>query len=365
MLVVDADAHLLEKDEDLLPYMDEYPGMKRYIEGASDPSVQIRTQIYSGPNTVGIYDTDARDLTSSVYDKLKDDDESAHVDTKLEEMNDFGIDVGVVTGTTMLHINTVNYPQAALAYANAYNKFLRHEILDAHEGIKAAALVSQFEPEKGAEEIDEMGSEEDIVAVAMPNGGLRPPFGSKEFDPIYQAAVDNDLPILLHPTTSLGFDYPATYRDSHTYAESRVVSQPWRCMWDLTTSLTRGLPERFPDLQIVFQEAGIAWVPYTLWRLDDTYMEHPDQVPLLEQLPSEYVEDRYYFTTQPLGHTSGANLASAFDLLGPESIMFSSDLPHGAFDSAPEILRQLTPHFDEETIRAIMGETAASVFGLE
>jgi predicted TIM-barrel fold metal-dependent hydrolase len=325
----------------------------------------VRSKIYPLPNSGGTYNANA--TTDSETGAMTSDTKvRADADTKLSEMNNFGIDTAIVTATMLLSLNTTTNPQVGVAYAHAYNEFVRNEVLNRHEGIKGAALVSRFEPDKGAEEIDDMAQEDDVVAVFIPNAGLNPPFGDTKYDPIYQAAQDNDLPILLHPSSSsFGIDFPMSYQFSHTYSEARIVSQPWRCMWDLTTSLTRGLPERFPDLDIVIQEAGIAWIPYMLWRIDDTYLEHPADMPLLDKLPSKYIEDRYYFSTQPLGHTTGANLATAIKLLGPESVMFSSDLPHGAFDSPPEILKLLKPHFDEDTLRAIMGETARDVFGLK
>ncbi|MEF8822280.1 MAG: amidohydrolase family protein, partial [Halovenus sp.] len=152
-----------------------------------------------------------------------------------------------------------------------------------------------------------------------------------------------------------------------TYAEDHAMVHPFTAMWNLTTMLFRGVPERFPDLKFVFQEAGIGWIPYTLWRLDDHYLELSDEIPALDRLPSEYVHEQFYFTTQPLGHTARnpEHLAMAIEMAGPDNLMYSSDLPHPDFDPPEELFDRINGHFDRETVAGIMGETACEVYDLK
>jgi predicted TIM-barrel fold metal-dependent hydrolase len=104
-----------------------------------------------------------------------------------------------------------------------------------------------------------------------------------------------------------------------------------------------------------------------MWRLDDHYLQFGDEIPYLNKLPSEYIRDQFYFTTQPLGHTArnGAHLAQALEMVGPDSVMYSADLPHTDFDPPEELLNRIRSHFDAETVRGIMGETAADLFGFD
>jgi predicted TIM-barrel fold metal-dependent hydrolase len=90
---------------------------------------------------------------------------------------------------------------------------------------------------------------------------------------------------------------------NETYAEDHTLFHPFSLMWDVTSMVFRGIPERFPDLDFVFSEAGIGWVPYVEARMDDHYMEYTYDIPMLERLPSEYMRERFHFATQPLGHT--------------------------------------------------------------
>jgi hypothetical protein len=137
-------------------------------------------------------------------------------------------------------------------------------------------------------------------------------------------------------------------------------------MWNLTTLPFRGVPERYPDLTLVFQEAGIAWIPYLLWRLNDHYLQFGEELPYLDRLPSEYVREQCYFTTQPLGHTArdGSHLARVIDAIGPESILYSADLPHTDFDPPSELFDRIRGEFDDDTVAAMMGTTAADLYGV-
>ena len=78
---------------------------------------------------------------------------------------------------------------------------------------------------------------------------------------------------------------------------------PTEGMWHLISLVCNGVPERFPDLEFVFQEPGFEWVPWMMWRLDDHYLQNSQDLPMLTKRPSEYIRDQFYFTTQPLGHT--------------------------------------------------------------
>lgn len=358
--IVDSDAHIMENDEEILPYFEE-EWVKRLIRDTPKPDNTIRSALYPTPITSQAYRSGEEDSSMEKADGSINADPA----TKLREMDDFSVDYAIVTPTMLLNLNTINNPRIGRAYTDAYNRFLENEFLGHHDNLKAAVLVSKYDPVTEAETINKLANEDDIVAVCMTNGAMDPPFGARYYDPIYEAAEQNGLPILIHNASgNFGMDFPVQYRQAHTYAEARTICQPFSHMWNLVTSFTRGLPERFPDLKMVWQEAGICWALYTIWRLNDSYMEYPDDIPDLTKLPEDYVEDRYYFTTQPLGHTTAENIASAIEMLGPDSVLFSSDLPHGAFDSPLEVHDILDSYFDRDRVRKIMGETAIDLFGL-
>lgn len=128
----------------------------------------------------------------------------------------------------------------------------------------------------------------------------------------------------------------------------------------------KGVPARFPDLAFNFQEAGIGWVSYLKWHLDDHYLALPSETATLDKLPSSHIKEQFYFSTQPLGHTveDPSHLAKGIDITGADSIMYSSDLPHADFNPPGELFDRINSYFDAEIVLGMMGETAAELFDL-
>lgn len=346
--VVDADAHVIESLEDLLPYVDD-SGSREILSHSSVPTMDVFANQIPTPGFV--------DRQYDVAD--------AH--DKLAEMAEFGIDAAMLGPTMHLNVASVSNTNLATALAGAYNAWLLDEWLDDHDSLYGSILVTHHHPERAADEIDDNAGERDMRGVFFPGTGVVPPMGHFRYDPIYAAAERHDLPILSHASISAGHRaFPVQSRWNETYAEEHALVHPFTQMWNVTTLLLRGVPERYQDLTFVFQEAGIGWIPYLLWRLDDHYLQFGEELPYLEKLPSEYVSDQFYFTTQPLGHTArnGRHLAQVIDMIGSGSIMYSADLPHTDFDPPSELFNRVRGAFDDDAIAAMFGGTAASLYGV-
>lgn len=359
--VVDADGHVQEDLDDVLDYMDDrYSGAKRIISDCGHPMIDIFSLSHSGPVFIhaDFYGSEGMDFSGHGGENI--------FAKKIKEMADFDITASVLNPSLGLGIATINNDRYAAAYANGYNSWLL-DFIDGEETLKGALLVAPQAPDRGAEEIDEHGDEDDVVAVCLPAPGGPFPPGHRWYDPIYEAAEANDLPILFHGGTfSLGHAFADQHKGSQTFAEGHTVAHPFAIMWSLTSVMYQGVPERFPDLEMVFQEAGLGWVPYMRTRLDDQYLEMADELPLLNRPPTEYIDENFYFTTQPVGHApdNPDYLARMIELAGPETIMFAADLPHPDFDTPEELFTKIRSHFDAETLRNIMGGTAADLFDL-
>lgn len=358
--IVDTDAHVTDQIDDFLPYADDkYKASKKMIENAPDPLRDIYTLTHPLP----IFQ---HSETYGGDDLLGEDTATRSKNAKLKEMDEYDIDYSILNPTLNLGISTVNNTRAAMALMNGYNSWITDEFLDEHPGLKATILVAPQKPDIAAEEIDRMADEDDMVGVGIPATGVEPPLGNHKYDPIYEAAEDNGLPLVLHGVSgAFGDSFPIQRKWNETYAEDHVIVHPFTQMWTVTSLMFHGIPERFPDLDFVIQEAGIGWVPYLVWRLDDHYLELSDEIPDLQAMPSAYIDEQFTFTTQPLGHTARnpGDLASMIDLVGPELVMYASDLPHPDFDPPGELFDRVRS-LDGDDLRGMMGETAAAVYGL-
>jgi predicted TIM-barrel fold metal-dependent hydrolase len=137
----------------------------------------------------------------------------------------------------------------------------------------------------------------------------------------------------------------------------------WFNMVHMTNWIINGLPERFPDLDVVWIESGLAWLPFLMQRLDSEYMLRSSEAPLLQRRPSEYMADMY-FTSQPMEQTNLEALRVTFDMIEARSqLMFSTDYPHWDFDVPAQIYD--LPFLDEDAKRAILGTNAQRLFKLD
>ncbi|MFB6124098.1 MAG: amidohydrolase family protein [Haloferacaceae archaeon] len=351
-VVVDCDAHLTEHQEDILPYLpspfaemvgggldsDDYG----YI-GSFYPSAGFLT-----PVNMGKIESEAVKSREAVREGM------AMLDTTRT----------VLTPTQNLYLGCVQHPELAAALATAYNEWFLDTIAAPDDGLSGACLVAPQRPHDAAEEIDERADEDAVCAVFLPSGGVDPPLGKEQYHPIYEAAEDNGLPVMMHNaagTMMLSFSHQ--FQGFDRYLSSHVPAHAMQHMVHLSSLLTKGVPELF-DVDFVVQEAGIGWIPYFVRRFDHEYRAKREDAPLLEQLPSEYVRDQFYFTSQPVeGADDPQYVADTIRHFGGEdSLLFSSDYPHLDFDHSADLFRILKSQFDVETVRKVYGETALEVF---
>jgi predicted TIM-barrel fold metal-dependent hydrolase len=132
----------------------------------------------------------------------------------------------------------------------------------------------------------------------------------------------------------------------------------------LTSVLMQGVPERFPKLKFMFQESGVFWVPTMMYRLDEYYLKRREEAPLLQDLPSQYILDRFYFGTQPIEMPKNRKyLEAIFEMAnGRERFVFASDYPHFDYDDPIAILG--LPFLDAESKANVLAGNAQRVFNL-
>ena len=366
--LVDMDSHVGERlHEDLLPHI-ENEGVRRMI-GHTNGIEEAARKIYSATRVTPEF-AQTKEASSSSDGRWGEGlvhKEARDAETKLAFMDKFDLDYSVLTPGINLGLASVNHDQTAVAISRAYNRWMAETFYDASDRLGSAILVAHQRPDLAADVIDDWADEDDAVAVQLPAAGLVPPAGHRWFDPIYEAAQKNDLPILMHTGNSTTTNvFPVQRNWSETFIEDHFFTFPIEGMWHLNSMVFQGVFERFPDLQLVMQEAGVEWLPWLMWRMDAHYLQNSQDVPLLERLPSEYIRDSCHFATQPLGHTdTPRHLAKLIEIAGgAETVVFATDHPHPDFDTPEEMFQLLNTNaeFDADDIQAILGETALGLF---
>jgi hypothetical protein len=128
--------------------------------------------------------------------------------------------------------------------------------------------------------------------------------------------------------------------------------------------IINGLPERFPKLDVIWIESGLAWVPWIMQRLDNDYKMRSSEAPSLRKLPSEYMQDMYY-SSQPMEMPNDPDiLEMTFKMIKADTqLMWCSDYPHWDMD-VPSVIYDL-PFLDEKSKRNILGENARKLLKID
>lgn len=348
MRVLDCDFHLTEKTEDYVPYATGSFG--KQLKNSPDHHTH---GLYPSP---GLYSNTARG-----YNESREVTEKEQVVAAMEE---FYLDRVILSPTKNLYLSCIQHDELAATLANAYNEWLLEEFVDADEDIYSSILVAPQKPQRAAEEIDERASESEFVSVFFPVGGIEPLAGNSDYHPIYEACQDHDLPLVMHAASgNMSWAFPHVNKMFNRLMPTHLTSHPMIHMTNLADVITRGIPVRFPDLKLVVQEAGLGWIPYFLRRFDHEYRNNREDAPMLEKLPSEYILDQCYFTSQPIeGARDLEYITSMIELFeGEENLLFSSDYPHFDFDNSDELLKALA-RFDDDAIENIYSGTALDVY---
>ena len=255
----------------------------------------------------------------------------------------------------------------ATALMRGYNRAMIDTFLDGYDQFRGMIEVAPQQPTKAAEEIDDMADEDRIVGVWLLSTGASPPLGDPKYDPIYRAAEDNGLPVAYHGAGPGAFhrEFPIHDMGMQSLMEIHSLAHPWNQMQTLVSLTVNGAFVKFPDVEFVFLESGIGWLPYMMFRLNSEYGMRRMEAPLLERLPEEYIRESCYVSTQPLGEPlRSTHMHHLIEMVGADNIMFASDYPHWDFDHPDALDRHLREMFDEEQRDKVLFENANQVYNL-
>jgi predicted TIM-barrel fold metal-dependent hydrolase len=280
-----------------------------------------------------------------------------------QDLDDLGVDIGVLFPDHFLGLAAIKPTDYAVALARAYNRWLVAEWLNEDNGLKGALIAPPQDPARAADEIRRYASHEHIAAIYLPTFAVDPLYGNRRYDPIYEAAQETGMPVILHSVGGIHPNFPFNMQGFETGFSQHVAAHPFSHIANLLSLIETGVPVRFPELKIAFTEGGITWVPWIMLRMDKEYNERRRTVPFLKDKPSTYI-NKMFFATQPIEEPDHmrdmATFLSLFD--GENSVVFASDWPHHDFDHPDKILQ--IPVSDEVR-RKILGGNALRLLGLK
>jgi len=355
--IVDMDFHINPQEDELLSYVED----DRVAE-------KLRTEFGMTP-VMGKWD--AAFAIPSGEEGLFTQGRAEYAEDVKEACEMMAIDEPIVN-PGINNLNLQHHPVLKNAVAQAANDYMLHNFTD--EGMLSAMMVPKWDPEYAVEEIHRVGDESNIVA-AYSWFDPKTPWGNEQYDEVFEALVQHDLPLLLHGSLAYWPQHSYIGDDMLTWTEILGFDWPMHGIVNLVNMIMRGVFDDYPHLKVVLQEAGHWWLPFVKYRMDEFYEMHPEDIAILprkmdsgerylEQTPSAYLEDNVYLCTQPFALPRNSREATnMLDLsMAEDMFVYSSDWPHQTLD--PPTWFYTTNTFDQETRDAILHENANEILNI-
>lgn len=372
--VVDPDSHFLAPAKEIVEYMDE-PWRTRSSRVISDFWTQeaaanartadgrlgqLRRVAMGGLSSLLPGSTGDRQQWGKIIREHSAYPDAPQEVAKLPDAMEFlGVDKTIQISHLMLNLPAIGADDTRVPqFLKGYTRYMIDNVLDPDKGIYGFVPLPQDHVDASLEMLKWVEKEEGLVGGVMLTAGAIPPLGNRRYEPIYELADDLGIPLALH-TSGSGLD---EFEGAGSFLETHTLGFMQNNQSQLVSLIFEGIPEKYPDLDIVFVESGIAYLPSLGARMDEEWMKRTEEAPLLEKRPSEYLKEDFYYTSQPLEVAAGEDyLKQCFDFAG-DRLMYASDYPHWDFDR-PTTITNLS-FLSEEEKQRILADNAMEVFGL-
>ncbi len=245
----------------------------------------------------------------------------------------------------------------------AYNDWMVDEWCGGSDGrLIPLCIVPLWDVELAAAEI-RRNAARGVRAVAwseLPAWLGLPSIHSGEWDPFFQACEETGTVICMHigsgtKTVTTSADAPTIVTANMIAANSAASMIDW---------LFSGKLAQFPNLNLLYAECQIGWIPYFVERADDTWETHQwaqGEARSVEP-PSFYYHRQVHscFFKDSVG-------VELLDKVGVDNVMFETDYPHqdGTFPESRQIAERLFGHLDRAQIHKLARGNAIRLFDLD
>jgi len=351
--IIDCDVHHARgSDQEFLSYLSS--GWREYVSDRG-PAGLIPLTVQDGlPNPHGF-------MRADTYPEGGGEPGSDYETMCRQLLDRANVRRAVLTFGDDSHVSGHHNPYFATELARALNDWTVERWLSRDQRLASSILVACQLPENAAAEIRRHAENARMVQVMLVDNPFNYGFGHPVFHPIYEAAEETGRPVAIHGGAGGWANPPSTGGgNANLYFEAHTL-WPQAVMTHLISFISHGVFDKFPRLRLLLIEAGAAWLPSLLWRCDTDYKGLRREVPWLRRLPSEYVAEHVWLTTQPL--EISPRREQIVELLswinGSERLVYSSDYPHWDADEIKHVSAQLPPSWH----RKVFFENAMELYG--
>lgn len=249
----------------------------------------------------------------------------------LEAMDAEGLDAAVLFPSRGLQVLTKPDldPKFAHAIARAYNDWLFELAQADPTRMFGAAMISVYDIGHAVEEAHRAVEELGFKAVFLRSNVVTgKPWHDPYYEPLWNALEALNLPLGFHEAATSSSPQTGTtfLQSTPNFGLKRVFAQPVEQMLGMGSFIGGGVLARHPKLRVAFLEANCSWVPWLVWRLDESQELEGDLFMTdLELEPSAYFKRQCLVSVEPDEYP----VRHMLEEFGADQLVYSTDYPHG------------------------------------
>ncbi len=338
MLVIDADAHVMEPEEAFAEryfepaYRDRRP---RIVQKDAELYWMVDDQLFPrlrGGRSLHYMGVPPRYRgLSHPFTRVKWISDSARELTdprdRLAVMDEHGIDVQVIHPSFFFVYPTSwggTDPKLGSAICSAYNAWIAERCAGGGGRLAWSAQVCLDDVPGAVREVHRaraMGAACVFVNGTVGHRKLTAP----EHGPFFEAVCEEDLALAVH----IGWSFPALTDMMDSLYEARVVALIFPLLVGFVDVISADLLRRYDTLRVGFLETGCDWIPFVLDQMDNIYRVITGRLGwparALDRLPTELIRDsdRLFLNTE----AESRLLPFVIGEIGNKFVL-GSDMPH-------------------------------------
>jgi predicted TIM-barrel fold metal-dependent hydrolase len=271
---------------------------------------------------------------------------------RLRFNREHGVPRAVLYPTYMLAGGTFR-PDIATAVCRVYNDWMMDDYCAGSKGalIPVAALPTS-DVAAAVAEVRRVAAKGYRAVFIRTNPVQEAKYSDRAFDALWQAIVDVDVHLGLHPLPM--WDQPGTARGFRlpNIMASSALGFPLDMMFTVYDMMAGGVFDHFPTMRTMILEAGAAWIPSLFHRFE----EHREQfgaifAPDWKTPPLDIFERQMMVTVEACEEI---DIETALCHLPSDRIALASDWPH--YDGTPDLVdgfAKATDGLPDEDVRMI------------
>ena len=243
----------------------------------------------------------------------------------------------------------------------AYNQWLQG-FCSAHPtrlfGLAQTAVSSVDEAIEDVRRAKDMG----MVGMMMAGNPQLEDYDHRDYDALWQCAVDLDMPICFHILTMKDHDVSTAFKAERGHSANGFLNMIRGVQNIIGLFVFGGVFERFPTLKMVVAEGDAGWVPHYMHRADHAAERMGTGTEeFISRKPSDYIRENIWFTFQ-----DDETAYESDKLLNNDKLLWASDYPHtdSTYPRSQAVLADQMANITEDQKNAIVHDNVKKAFNL-